>query len=661
MYSLSTHALTSSLPHPFRHKFAASANFWTRARLEPALFWYKWQRTQTEGHENNLICGRLYSQGMVVDVGTTTLRRTMPRNSSIRGTIFCGGMALVASFLMILLERQLQASQRATMSHESWIGDSFQLLNNVMTTTTEHATLTSTLLSSSSPSATIPTTEQKTRMPLSTSTPPTHDTRKPSSIFDSNHNGDWIHQWLVQGTRGHAPRIVFVHVGKTGGSSLDKGVPLDLRGKHVALPCLMETWRNQNLSTSLSVLPLSNSNHSDLSITTNHDHNRSFPSTGFFSFEEAWDHCYRSQRKVSRHPESWLGRLVVSHRHMESPLFSADEKTYVIQQLANSFLVTLRNPLDRLVSAYHYHAHRVRAKQNKTSSRMEEDRSAKPRSPPSLPLRVYQDCFPTIQALADTFLLDAKNTTHVSSHSANKRQENNNQKPNDCAALGRAILQSTNNAYAKSRCVAHWTMNYDYYVRATLDARPDLPVVVIRTDHLWSDAYQLNQALATLHESISSSSTFTTKIGTATYDDGAHPPNNATSRTFARFMHYTHGSEHYFNNTNNNDTMDSSTRTSILSPRQKRALCCVLDRDLQAYQTLVERALNLVQEEKRQLLQRLWDDCGVENDSPYYGNPGTPTSRSKSSTATTSRDGNTSFSWSQWRRQHCPFQEGGEK
>jgi hypothetical protein len=140
----------------------------------------------------------------------------------------------------------------------------------------------------------------------------------------------------------------------------------------------------------------------------------------------------------------------------------------------------------------------------------------------------------------------------------------NNTKPN-CTPLGMNTL--TGRALQGGW---HFMYNYIHYKNYTMDQSPDHAVAVIRTEHLWDDVVHLDKLLG------------------GTGDFGNHTGTKST-----------HGSEKY---QYNNELSESNTVF----------LCCLLHKDLESYQAIILRALNLEYDEKQEALSHLLNRCQVK-------------------------------------------------
>jgi hypothetical protein len=116
---------------------------------------------------------------------------------------------------------------------------------------------------------------------------------------------------------------------------------------------------------------------------------------------------------------------------------------------------------------------------------------------------------------------------------------------------------------------AHFQFNYEYYLKYTLGQRPNHAVAVVRTEHMWEDVIHLDQVLG----------------GTGKYGK-------------VEGFKFTHGSENF---TGAHSTGISTSNTVLL--------CCLISREMEIYQQMILKALNLDDEQKRETLNNLLDRC----------------------------------------------------
>ena len=327
---------------------------------------------------------------------------------------------------------------------------------------------------------------------------------------------DWINQeWLVKGTHGEPARIYFAHVGKTGGTSLEKSILLDRVVKRQALSCLkrkMTIMMDQN----------------------NHTKSR----TGTSSIEDIWFDCLNknmAERKKPRHTSSGtthLGRQVWLHKHTDETHKGsekeADERFFLFH-VANTFLFTARNPLARVISAFNYHHYRFRLKNARASSRAKQ--KSKKQENPTTRTRLFGKERPLPKSYRskttdNKFLLECFDNMNDIAEGLKQQEQEQHQvriptssSSVECLRLARQILSGQWSASSSSprssrypptnivslgqphrSVLQHFYHNYQYYLDETIAERPDVPVVVIRTEHLWDDVRRLNNALIQMRQ-----------------------------------------------------------------------------------------------------------------------------------------------------------------
>ena len=362
-----------------------------------------------------------------------------------------------------------------------------------------------------------------------------------SNVEDTNFPSNW----LVNRLHGEPARIILVHVGKTGGVTLYNSVPLNLQPKRKSLPCLIERITKTNIEQQEE----NNTKKKQGELSPN-------------SFEQVWAECYEPPT-----PEPALGRHIVSHKHIYSSMFTKDQLEWILFK-ANTFLVTIRNPVARIVSAFNYHRQKS-IKDNDLSSSSPSSSKSNGHNHMRTNERFFLQCFTNIDAVARKLILDRNKT-----------------EPGSCVTLAKTILQG-NGPIAQN--LQHFYHNYQYYANATWDRRPQVPVVVIRTEHLWDDARRLDLALG-------------------------------GNGTFEKLGHASHGSEMFH------------VKSGISTSEGMIAICCEIVQDIEVYQTIVLKALNLKHNEKIETLKNAFEECGIQYEKDAVKHP---------------------FSWSQWYQETC--------
>jgi Sulfotransferase family len=206
-------------------------------------------------------------------------------------------------------------------------------------------------------------------------------------------------------------------------------------------------------------------------------------------------------------------------------------------QNATLFLMTLRNPIARALSAYNFDH-----PDNQDPSRYSE------KGLPEDARRFYVECFPTIQHMTKSLEVGKYSKTT---------------KDKSC----RSIAVQTLAGNGTNAAAPHLRMNYNYYHGLSTALYPDRPLLAIRTEFLWHDLQRLDSLLG---------------------GDGVFEASGLT---------YTHGSPAF-------------RVKKGLSATEKLLFCCYLIPELQLYQDLIERSINLLVVEKKEVLNLLYLDCG---------------------------------------------------
>mmetsp|Transcript_34270 Transcript_34270/g.82887 ORF Transcript_34270/g.82887 Transcript_34270/m.82887 type:complete len:391 (+) Transcript_34270:98-1270(+) len=195
------------------------------------------------------------------------------------------------------------------------------------------------------------------------------------------------------------PRMYFIHIGKAGGISLRRS--MDANRIKSMLPCRMNKTR----------------------------------------YGEDDDDC-----RVPMPGESEVFRHILSYFHIANQDHTEEENRWLLNS-SNTFLYSVRDPIDRLVSAYNYHKHI-------------DVGSIRHRN-------FYIECFPHgMNSLMDT-----------------KRYKGHNESIKKCKAKDLGAGGT------------HFSLNYQYYMEYTLRSRPNHSVAVIRMESMWDDVMRLDLAL----------------------------------------------------------------------------------------------------------------------------------------------------------------------
>jgi hypothetical protein len=232
---------------------------------------------------------------------------------------------------------------------------------------------------------------------------------------------------------------------------------------------------------------------------------------------------------------------------------------------ATAFLVTLRNPISRAVSAFNmFHPNNTDIWQRKSFTRamsvfnMRHPNNTfwRPKQEPLAHTNLteeedddafYNECFPTVEHLAKAIqMADPENY---------------------CYKVGVDTL----NGNDEGEFNLNLGYNYAYYQNMTFDRYPERPVLALRTEHIWEDLKRVEQLLG---------------------GSGDHFSRAGKDHTWGSEEYHVHGG---------------------LSPSGVQTFCCFLAAEMQIYDSLLRKAVNLSPSEKEATLAKLYDQCGLEN------------------------------------------------
>ena len=230
---------------------------------------------------------------------------------------------------------------------------------------------------------------------------------------------------------------------------------------------------------------------------------------------------------------------------------------------ATSFLVMLRNPVDRVMSSYKY-SHPENCNDN---TRMhlpwgcEVAKDKKWNQTETHPAyELYRKCFPYASRLEDF----AQATMSPWNPIKHFMETNMTMKDRwNCRKVARSALQG----HTKGNTHPHMRYNYEYYARKSIWKFPGKEVFGIRTEHEWNDMVQLDKLLG----------------GTGNFT------NEAKS--------VSHGSEKYI--------------PAPVSESAYHKLCCVLEREIEIYMDLLDSVENLSKQQKQESIDSVREKCGI--------------------------------------------------
>ena len=307
---------------------------------------------------------------------------------------------------------------------------------------------------------------------------------------------------------------------------------------------------------------------------------------------------------------------------------------------SNTFLVPIRDPISRLISAYNYHHpdnhhSRITCEQiqdrktkilelnsnNPNNSISNSNSNSNNKYTYKMQISMvrldlfYCQCFPTIYDLINIFNTknyNSGNNNYNSTNSSNNSTTSDNSYDNNDSTIsckemaelvirGRtsviiddalndndnnnettALLLKADNQYdidlindrkhSVMYYIGHITLNYGYYYRRTIQKYPTKDIVVIRCDYIWNDLQNLEYNLMNGNTTIHGI-------------DTGH-------------LSQIHGSNNY----KRNDT--------ILSLNEIQTLCCAIPTEIKIYKEIIQKSINLSNDEKQKSIQIINDKCG---------------------------------------------------
>lgn len=259
-------------------------------------------------------------------------------------------------------------------------------------------------------------------------------------------------------------------------------------------------------------------------------------------------------------PEAVLPRQLKFPIHMAAIYPKGDDNL----EITTSFLVTLRDPVQRIISTYRY---------SHPGNCNDEILSRKHQGPKPYACNVYEnlrnqkgkylaahqlfaDCFPSpaMEYFAQTIL-----PPYPSSNDTN-----NTTTQSTCGIMSHGMVAGK----GPGAPAPHMWFNYAYYMSYVIQAYPGKEVFAIRTEHEWEDLKALDLAIG--------------GQGVFKRDGRAQ----------------SHGSDEY--------------APSPLSTEAYQKLCCVLTKEIRQYETILNMALNLNAAQVVESMNSVKQNCGIE-------------------------------------------------
>lgn len=264
--------------------------------------------------------------------------------------------------------------------------------------------------------------------------------------------------------------------------------------------------------------------------------------------------------------EFFLSHLTHEKVHLQLGLLDPEW----VKHNVTSFLFTIRNPIDRAVSSFHF--------EHPKNSPLESDYEHIAQMKDVF----YNKCFPSLEDFS--LVLEHKNKTVF----AHDLLEPNNITSWDCFELGKNTLQGRGHDLVN----LDLSKNYEYYAQASFFKHTEKEKFVIRAENFSHDTIALNQLL------INSVVKNTAGEALSNYSD-------AEMKNLKGIMGSHKGEKHKDN--------------SDLSKKGKEMFCCYLRREIEIFEELVRDAANLDAIEKTVYLDKLYQDCGISSNNVTPG------------------------------------------
>ena len=243
--------------------------------------------------------------------------------------------------------------------------------------------------------------------------------------------------------------------------------------------------------------------------------------------------------------------------HQTQHYFHIEEYNATTMEQSTSFLVPLRNPVERIISTYRYsHPGNCNDENRNEVWRPRGCEVEKHRNKTGLTQNfIHFTCFPSpaMEDFAQALMKPWTKTRAWKNLSLSERRQ--------CRYLAREMVQG----YGSFGSAPHMLYNYAYYAQRSIWKYPDKEVFALRTEHR-EDMVALDKLLGGNGE-------------------------------FEQDREVSHGSEGYV--------------PSPLSTEAYQKLCCVLETEIEVYQDILERARNLDATAKQESLDSLREKCGI--------------------------------------------------
>ena len=244
--------------------------------------------------------------------------------------------------------------------------------------------------------------------------------------------------------------------------------------------------------------------------------------------------------------------------HQTQHYFHIEEYRTEELEESTSFLVTLRNPVDRIISTYRYsHPGNCNEENRDEVWRPRGCEAEKHKNKTGLIQNtIHYSCFksPAMEDFAQALMKPWKESDFWSDLSLSERR--------NCRYLAREMVQG-HGTYGSA---PHMLYNYLYYASRSIWKYPDKEVFGVRTEHEWEDTVELDRLLG-------------------------------GNGNFKQDRDVSHGSEGYV--------------PSPLSTQAYQKLCCTLETEIEVYQDILERVMNLDAHAKWESMESIREKCGI--------------------------------------------------
>jgi len=275
---------------------------------------------------------------------------------------------------------------------------------------------------------------------------------------------------------------------------------------------------------------------------------------------------------------------------------------------STTFLIPVRDPIDRIVSAFNYQHPENTNKSDCNDLREKHEHSQKLKSPTIrywLEYSFFCTCFSTADDLADVFVAAEgvkkggnKTMRFVPNHHSwvkerisclevaemtlRGKSSYKEGKPSDGGStkeqleedysVDRMLLDFKTGARKELPALGHISINYGFYYRRTLAKYPSKKVVAIRTEHMFEDLQNLERQLG----------------------GGARIEGTSTGHL-----------------TRSYGSTDFKVSTKVSDPKRLQALCCAIASEAAIYIELIQRASNLSGAQKKESLEAFSERCDL--------------------------------------------------